>query len=129
MQNSVSERLKKVVSDFDGNLKEFAKQCGIPYRTLQDYIAGKREPGAANLIKIATQMRISIDWLLTGESQVKEESSIYNAIPHDIITEKILLMIKDMSEEERREILKYVQHRFSQSDNRRTKIRISIGII
>ena len=63
----ISDRLKKLV-EFSGlNLREFSEKVEIPYRTLQDYISGKREPGVANLEKIATHMRVSLNWLILGE--------------------------------------------------------------
>lgn len=70
MQNTVSKRLKNAVERSGGTLKNFANKCGIPYRTLQDYVAGKLEPGAGNLIKISTHMGISLDYLLIGEGSM-----------------------------------------------------------
>ncbi len=52
MQNNVIKRLRIAVEQTTkGNLKQFAHKCNIPYRTLQSYISGEREPGASNLIK------------------------------------------------------------------------------
>ena len=44
----------------------FAAAVGIPYRTLQDQIAGKCEPGAESLVKLYNA-RVNVVWLLTGE--------------------------------------------------------------
>ena len=66
MPYSVSERLRSAIRDSGFNLKEFAAKSGVPYRTLQDYVAGARDPGAENLSKMATHLRVSMDWILTG---------------------------------------------------------------
>lgn len=68
---SVHGRLRHAVSlkmfdDDAGSLKSFSKQIGIPYRSLQDYLAGTRSPGADALQKIAMK-GIDVNWVLTGE--------------------------------------------------------------
>ncbi len=39
---------------------------GIPYRSMQNYLRGEREPNTEALTQIRTRLSISIDWLLTG---------------------------------------------------------------
>jgi len=75
MHNRISDRLKRVIKELDMTYKEFAEKCGIPYRTLQNYLLGKREPNASNLEKICIRMGINVNWLLTGEGEMflKEE--------------------------------------------------------
>lgn len=77
MQNDISSRLKILIDLLGLNLKDFSRQTGVPYTTLQDYIAGKRLPGAENLQKISRQLHVSIDWLLTGEGEpfIKNEKN------------------------------------------------------
>jgi len=38
----------------------------VPYRTLQDYLAGRRMPGAEHLQRIAATGIVDMTWLLTG---------------------------------------------------------------
>ncbi len=47
------------------SLKAFAEATGIPYRTLQDYVADKRVPSADQLVLLSAQ-NIDLNWLLTG---------------------------------------------------------------
>ncbi len=54
MNKRVSDRLKQAIERSGLTIKDFAAKCGIPYRTLQNYISGEREPNVANLQKIAT---------------------------------------------------------------------------
>lgn len=73
-KSGIAERLKHAIalcaSDYTPehakwSLKIFSKEVGIPYRTLQDYIAGARLPGADALQKFATK-GIDINWVLLG---------------------------------------------------------------
>ncbi|HGA5503396.1 TPA: helix-turn-helix domain-containing protein [Salmonella enterica subsp. enterica serovar Potsdam] len=63
---SISERLKQVLEAQNLTITDAAARCGIPYRSLQNYLRGEREPKAEALVVIGTQLGISIDWLLTG---------------------------------------------------------------
>ena len=74
MQNSIHERLKILIRSLGLNYKEFSCKTGIPYTTLQDYLAAKRIPGGENLQKIATQLHVNIHWLLTGEGEMMRQT-------------------------------------------------------
>jgi len=69
MQNNISKRLKILIGLLGLNLKDFSKKTGIPYPTLLDYLADKRTPGGDNLQKIAMQLHVNLNWLLTGEGE------------------------------------------------------------
>jgi len=69
MQNNVANRLKFIIGQLGLNLTDFSRKTGIPYPTMQDYIAGKRMPGGENLQKISMQLNVNINWLLTGEGE------------------------------------------------------------
>lgn len=78
MQDNVSIRIKSAIEASGMTMKAVAEKCGIPYRTLQDYAAGKADPSAKNLSTIATGLRVSGDWLLTGEGEMRGRGSISN---------------------------------------------------
>lgn len=52
------------------SLTDFSKRSGIQYRTLQDYVADKILPGSESLVKVHEELRVSLNWLLTGERLV-----------------------------------------------------------
>ncbi len=70
MQNTIGNRLKILIKSLGLNLKEFSRKTGIPYPTLQDYLANKRVPGGENLQKISMQLNVNLNWLLTGEGEM-----------------------------------------------------------
>lgn len=67
---SVQNRLKEVVDKSGLTMKQVAERCGMPYRTLQNYLISDREPNAKALTSISTHLGVSIDWLLTGEGEM-----------------------------------------------------------
>ena len=46
------------------NQEEAAKQSGIGYRSYRRYETGEREPGIAELIKMADYFNVSVDYLI-----------------------------------------------------------------
>lgn len=70
----ISERLKVLIDSLGLNLKDFSRKTGIPYPTLQHYLSGRSEPGAENLQKIVIQFDVNLNWLLTGEGEMFQES-------------------------------------------------------
>jgi len=69
MHKEVSERLREVIKKSGMTYKEFAKKHGIPYRTLQNYLLGLREPSALVLQKCAIE-GFNVHWILTGEGEM-----------------------------------------------------------
>lgn len=125
MQNNVQARLKLLISELGFNIKDFAGRCAIPYHTVQDYLAGKSMPGGENLQKIATEFRVSVDWLLTGEGNMKrgyqlpgeekpatlaEKVDIYNDKEDRDLTEIVDILKNDLPEA-KRAVLKILKYR------------------
>ena len=67
---SIKIRLKFLIGKLNLKITDFAKKTGIPYRTLQNYLSGERQPSAENLQKIAICFNIDLNWLLTGEGNM-----------------------------------------------------------
>jgi len=61
----VGDRLRSVVKARGQTLKGFASLVDIPYRSFQDYVAGKSKPGFEQLQKIA-RSGVDIGFVLTG---------------------------------------------------------------
>lgn len=94
MHTSVHERLKSAIFDASFTIKKFSELTSVPYRTLQGYLSGNRDPGANNLQLMAPHLGVSLHWLLTGEgdrhagaSGVAEEQSKFFIAVRDEIAE------------------------------------------
>jgi len=80
----IKDRLKILIDLLNLNLKEFSRKTRIPYPTLLQYLAGKREPVPENLQKIAIHLNVNLNWLLTGEGEPfmkKEEATTVSEKP------------------------------------------------
>lgn len=67
---SIATRLRSVIDGRGMSIKEASEVMGIPYRTLQNYLLGEREPNAKAMAAIRAHLGISLDWLLTGEGSM-----------------------------------------------------------
>jgi|GEM_PF-1802672 len=64
---SMSTRLRQLINDSGMNIKEFCDVVDVPYKTMQNYLAGTRKIGIEALTSISLQIKVNTDWLLTGE--------------------------------------------------------------
>ena len=58
------------------SIREFSRRTEIPYRTLQDYLAGKRLPGAKRLARMSA-FGVDLNWLLTGRLRTTMPTSVH----------------------------------------------------
>lgn len=65
---SLGRRIRQL-RGFDVTQEEFAKLLGISQSQLSKYERGVVAPPADVLIRIKGHFRVSIDWLLTGDSE------------------------------------------------------------
>jgi transcriptional regulator with XRE-family HTH domain len=63
---AVGRRLREL-RGFDTRQKDFARQIGISQGQLSRYEKGKSEIGAEILLRISQELRVTIEWLLTGK--------------------------------------------------------------
>jgi transcriptional regulator with XRE-family HTH domain len=61
----VGRRLREL-RGFDTTQEEFANQLGISQSQLSKYERGVAAPPADVLLRVKEKLRVSIDWLLTG---------------------------------------------------------------
>jgi transcriptional regulator with XRE-family HTH domain len=62
---AVGRRLREL-RGFDTTQEEFANQLGISQSQLSKYERGVAAPPADVLLRVKEKLRVSIDWLLTG---------------------------------------------------------------
>lgn len=102
----IENRLKKVMGDL--SVRKFAEVLGCPPTTVQQYLKG-RTPPADFVVLVCERFKVDSWWLLTGEGFVSEEPLEYNC--KDPVTERIDLMLEEMDEEGKRDILKYAEEK------------------
>lgn len=98
----ISERLKLVCEHKNWKIKDFAKLTGLPYRTMQGYIGGEREPNAEGMTAIA-KAGINLNWLVSGKGNMFQYTVIENTM--SALEEKLIADYRNMSENLRRAFL------------------------
>lgn len=98
--NNVSRRMSIVMGTM--TQRELAKRLNISPTTLWEYFHG-RVPPADFIVRFCELFDISPTWLLTGEEKKTEIEGI------DDITRRILLIVKDMSDEQKKEFLRSLE--------------------
>lgn len=63
--SSFSQRLKQLIGNKSG--RAFAKDAGISYSTLHNYLTGTSLPTLDSLLTLANYANVSVQWLATGE--------------------------------------------------------------
>lgn len=79
----IGERLAELRRARGRTQKALGDECGIPWRTLQNWEAAKREVSATALISFAKKFGWSPQWILTGEgsqSLIGFEQAIEDAV-------------------------------------------------
>lgn len=59
------ERLRSSIEGRGETLAAFSRRCGVPYRSVQDYVGGKSRPGFEQLAKFA-EAGLDVTYILTG---------------------------------------------------------------
>lgn len=106
-----------MVLDSQGlTITDAAAKCGMPYRSLQNYLRGEREPKVDALVSISTQLGTSIDWLLTGrgtmyiidnQAESRDCSQCAQKAPDEMTVreKKLLELFRALSPEDQKNIL------------------------
>ncbi|MGR9014143.1 MAG: helix-turn-helix domain-containing protein [Gammaproteobacteria bacterium] len=108
---SIGKRLRQAIDTSGLNVTEFSVSTGIPYRTLQQYLADNRAPAAEALTKICEQSSIDINWLLTNQGSMYRSQV---ASPEDSLNQRhasLLSLFDVLSEDQQREILSAAQEK------------------
>lgn len=77
---------------------EFADKLGITYRALANYLAGTRNPRAAILKKMCSELGVTKEFLLDNKQSLildSEERFLHNASEESEDTDKALELLKD----------------------------------
>lgn len=91
---NLSKRLKDLRLKEGLTQAELALELGLAKSTISQYESDERKPTYENLIKIADFYNISIDFLLTGDLNVKEkQNTSYNKkySKHILVLDKMTL--------------------------------------
>jgi len=105
---SVKTRLRQFLEIESLKITVAAEKSGIPYRSMQNYLSGEREPGVDALTAMNTQLGISVDWLLTGEGRMRrgETTEMATETPRE---SAVLALLRQLQDDDQQEIQLVVQ--------------------
>ena len=89
--------------------KELSDMTGIPISTISDYEKDKSQPSAKNISKISKAVKSDISWLMCGEIENKNLSTI----ELDIIN-----MFKALDERDKEDILDFMKIKYDKIKKR-----------
>ena len=118
-----SERLKKVLGN--ESVRSFCRRLGMSDRGFRAYLDGSSYPSLEKLVAIANTGNVSVEWLAVGKGhRVPTHSDSEGSVNPTSQSEKIVEMINELSEENRREILLRIEslHEASRDRQRMEKL-------
>ena len=119
-KNNFASRLYLLRSRLNLTIKQIAESTEISKSTLSELEGNKYNPSSKALIRLSDFFKVDSVWLLTGEGEMKRpvyeqpEDVKIGVVKDDkgeysIVTQKILQMLEGMTEDERRDILRYIE--------------------
>lgn len=115
----IGQRLRELREQFSKQLhveltQEYcAQKIGVSLRAYQNYEAGERMPPGPALSKIASFYDVTVDYVLNGDEQLLRQHLINKlektGFKMDTTLKEIFLIWRDLDEEERRDVFKYMQ--------------------
>jgi transcriptional regulator with XRE-family HTH domain len=115
----IGQRLREYRKNKGFKIKELANIIGFSQGGLSDIENEKADPSTQTLLKLVQNTDINLAWLLTGKGPMKwsgypmsvaESVSCYGP-EVDNISAKILALLEDMPEDDRRDILKSIEEK------------------
>ena len=64
-----SKRMALVLDIFKGNVSELARSAGIAQPSAARWISGHSDPQMSNLVRLAENANVSLEWLATGKGE------------------------------------------------------------
>jgi transcriptional regulator with XRE-family HTH domain len=101
-------RIKLIRTKKHLNQNDFANNIGIAQGFLSEIERGIKQPSIELVLKIISQYEINPDWLLTGEGTPNKEKETEE---RDEISEMVLAMLEEMTEEQKRDVLRYTKEK------------------
>lgn len=102
-----SERLKVLIKRTGLKREEFAEKAGKSRTQIFKYLGGEQHPTVDFFQAIKLEFPwVNIEWLITGIGEMEPKT---DGPEFDRVSALIMLMLQDMPEEKRRDVLKYAE--------------------
>lgn len=98
-------RIREVRKSRGLTMKQLGKEIGVTESAISQYETDKRQPDSVTLLKLSNLFDVSVDYLLGAATDKKEQAPAIDESLSDAVSMELLNMIRDASEEERRDML------------------------
>ena len=89
-----SDRFKKLMDESGLTQMAAAKIFGVSQGAIFDYREGRSEPKSWPLLRMAKHFGVTVEWLMTGESDSKNDSAVEMWRNRAILAEQKIEMLK-----------------------------------
>ena len=103
-----SDRFKKLMDESGLTQTAAAKIFGVSQGAIFDYREGRSEPKSWPLLRMAKYFGVSVEWLMTGESNNKEDSATQVWRDRALDAERKLEIARDALKGALKKILTYM---------------------
>ena len=73
-------RLRRAIERAETSQSRLAEKIGQPRSRVSEWVRGKRVPRLQDVIAIATELRVSLDWLVTGTVTTTPERAVVDEL-------------------------------------------------
>lgn len=110
LSKNLGERFKAARKRSGLNQKQFGEKLRKSASHISEIESGKSSPSESLISLVGFTFGINESWLLTGEGEMfRTPEAREPQAEYDSITEKILLMLANLDEEKKRDVLKYLE--------------------
>lgn len=97
MLETIGDRILKLLKKSGYTQKELAAMVGVTEASMSRYLKNEREPKMEVIANLATALKTTSDYLITGEERKEEFGAIRNLVARGA---------KDMTQEQRMELMR-----------------------
>jgi transcriptional regulator with XRE-family HTH domain len=73
-------RLRRAIERDETNQSKLAVRIGQPRSRVSEWVCGKRVPSLQDVIAMAGELRVSLDWLVTGVESTTPERAVVDEL-------------------------------------------------
>ena len=97
----IGERIQRLMKECDYTQKELANMVGVTEAAMSRYISNERMPKAEILANMATALRTTSDYLLSGKEPEQDYSELYRLVARSS---------KNMTDEEKMKMIRLLSN-------------------
>lgn len=124
MDNTIGQRIKQRRTELNITQTQVREKTGISSGNLSGMENGKYLPSTAALLELSKILDCSIDWILTGKSQISENNNLTCKTAYEC---QLLKFYREMSVTDQEDLLLIAEMKYNKEKARKEKLYNSDG--